>query len=286
MKFGRIFTMVVEGKDRTHTLQSPLTCRFRVNSNSLMSCGMAVFQLYNLSAESRNDIYKDAYSQSTYKRVAFEAGYSEEPTTPVIFTGNVLTAFSYRQGSDWITEIQALDGGFAIDNGTIKLTVPSPYNLERVLTTVVQSMPHVKLGLIGSFDITNTRGISFSGSPWDLICQLILPLQGMAFINNEKVYILRQWEYLNMPIVVERISAETGMIGTPRMQESIVKVRMIYEPRLEINQSVELQTLESRMNGDYKILGLIHAGTISGSVCETLETEATLFQPDRALEAA
>lgn len=286
MKFGRIFSMLVQGKTADHTIQSPLTCRFKVNSNSLFSCGTSVFQIYNLASDVRADIYKDAYSQLIYKRITFAAGYEREPSVPIIFQGNVLQAYSYRQGPDWITEISALDGGFAVDNGSINLTKPSPYNFEDVLADAVRAMPNVKLGVIGTFDLDNSRGITFGGNPWDLIAAKISPMNGQAFINKETVNIIRQWEFIEDAGVLDTISVETGMLGTPRLQEAIVKVQMIFEPRLEIAQAVELETLESRMNGDYKILSLTHSGTISGAVCDSLETEAVLFQPDRELEAA
>lgn len=292
MKFGRLFAMSIEGRDGTHIVQSPMTVRFRVVSNTLFSCGESVFIIYNLAQDVRSDLYKDWYQIFTYRRITFAAGYQADSanpgaiTLPTIFQGNVVQASSYRQGPDWITEIHALDGGFAIDNASVNLTKPTPYNFNDMLTDAIRAMPSVKLGVMSTFDIDNSRGLTFCGNPWDLITQRMLPLQGQAFINKEQVNILQQWEYIVDTGLIGVISAETGMLGTPRLQQNIVKVRMIFEPRLEPGQKVELQTIESRMNGDYKILSIEHQGTVSGAVCETLETTVTMYQPERALEAA
>lgn len=286
--------MLVQGREEDHTIQFPLTIRFRATNNSLFSCGSAVIQIYNLTQEVRNDIYKDAFEIETYKQVVLSAGYIANTANPgaisipIIFQGNILQASSYRQGPDWITEIQALDGGFAVDNGSLALTKPSPYTFEDVLTDVVKQMPHLTLGSIGVFDVPNSRGISFAGNAWDFIVRRIAPFQGQAFINKEVVHIVQQWEYIAEDGLLETISPDTGMIGTPRVQDGLVKVRLIFEPRLEVGQKIQIISSELPLNrgGDFKVLNLMHGGTISGAVCEELVTEVTCYQPDRTLIAA
>lgn len=291
MKFGRIYSMFIQGREADHTVQFPLTCRFRIDNNSTFTMGKGTFQIYNLTQDVRNDLYKDAYEQATYKQIVFSAGYQNEPSVPIIFKGNVLSAFSFRQGPDWITQIEALDGGFAIDNGSINLTKPAPYEYADVLSDAVNAMPRVKLGLIGAFDFPRPScGITFCGSPWDLITRTVLPLQGQVFINNEQVYILQQWEYIEDTGTLDTISAETGIIGTPQSQDGLVRVRMLFEPRLVVGQLIELKTPSIPVvilrNGFFKILSISHAGTVSGAVCEDLITNVTMYQPDRTLEAA
>lgn len=292
MKFGRIYKLIAEGASGLHEVGSPLTLRMRITTNSLFSCGNATIQIYNLAADVRADLYKDWFEIETYRQFILSAGYSSQQSVgggieiPIIFRGNITQAYSFRQGPDWVTEITALDGGFALDRGTIDLTKPSPWSFEDVMRDAVNQMPNVTLGLIGQFDIANSRGITFGGNPWELINRTVNPLQGQAFINKEKVYILNPWEYILDEGLLTDISADTGMIGTPKLQANLVMVRLIFEPRLEIAQKIHLTTEESRMSGDYKVLSVVHSGTISGAVCEELVTEVTLYQPDRVLVAA
>lgn len=302
MKFGRLFTMEVDGNSLDtatglpvkHLIQFPLTCKFRVTNSSLFTCGSAVFQIYNLSPDVRSDIFKDVYQSILYRGLTFSAGYqanSANPgavTLPVIFKGNILQAYSFRQGPDWITEIQALDGGFAVENGSINLTKPTPYNFNDVLTDIVNAMPRVTLGVIGAFDIANTRGLTFSGNPWDFLTKRILPFNAQAYINKETVNIVQQWEYVEEAGSIDTLDEESGVIGTPRSQDGLVKVRMIFEPRMEIGQKIKVSSAEIPVNrnGDYKVLMLIHGGTISGAECGELTTDVTLLQPDQTLEAA
>lgn len=276
-------TMNADGTAVTHTINYPLTCRFQIIKSSVLSAGSATFRIYNLASDVRSDIYKDAFEQIIYKQITFSAGYSGEQL-PLVFQGNVKQAFSYRQGPDWITEISCLDGGYARDNSTANVTKPYPYKKSDLARAVVSQMAHVTLGALGDLDSASpavSRGVTASGNAWDYLTRTVLPTGGFAFINNEKVYIVNQWEYLLNQGLLTEINYDTGIIGTPRLQANHVNVQMLFEPRLEPQQQVHLTTLESRMSGDYTVLRLIHAGTISGAVCETFTTEATLFQPDR-----
>ena len=285
MKFGRAYAAKVQGKYFNHLIQSPLTCRFHVTRNSLFSCGPASFQFYNLTQDVRHDIYRDAYQFSEYKQVVFSAGYEKEPARPIIYQGNVYQAYSYRQGPDWITELDCRDGGNAVERSSISLTKPSPWNFEDAIKQIVGSMlPYnVNLGVIGNFQNSNTRGVTFSGNSWDILTQRLMPLHAEAFIDQERVNVIQQYEYIELVGGLDEISANTGLIGTPKLQEQVVVATMVFEPRLQVAQLVELKTQESRMNGPYKILSIAHSGTISGAVCENLETTVTLFQPDREL---
>lgn len=299
MKFGRLYSMSVQGASDTHRVDFPLTVRFQTRGSTTFSMGTGVFLVYNLTADVRNDIYKDICDVTAYRQVVFSAGYQSDSANPgainlpIIYQGNVLQAFSYRQGPDWITEIHALDGGFAVDNATINLSKPAPWNYNDALTDMVNALKPfgLKLGLIGAFDFNNrTRGISFSGNVWDLISQSVSPLLGQAFINKEVVYIVQQWEFIEDLGTLDVINTETGMIGTPRVQDHIVTARLLFEPRIEFGQQISLETddpnLDSRANGPYKVLEVRHRGTISGAFCETAETEVIMYNPEVALAAA
>lgn len=290
MKFGRLYTMIVEGRvadengnHTFHQISFPLTCRFQIVKQVTFNTGKALFRIYNLSSEVRNDIYADVFEVGEYRKITFAAGYSGEEL-PQIFQGNIKQAFSYREGPDWITEIEAYDGGSDVENTLANVTKPVGYNVNDLALDVIGQFEHLKVGAIGDLDsgvLPPSRGITLNGNAWDLITRSIRPDGGFAFINNEKVCIVNQWEYIANEGGIEEISSDTGMIGSPRLFSSQVKVRLIFEPRLEPAQLVSLKTQENRMSGDYSILRLIHQGTISGAVCEDLTTEATLFKPNR-----
>ena len=298
MKFGRRYTMAIDGRGldesgnpEVHYISFPLTCVFQIIKDVTFSSGTGFFRIYNLAADTRSDIYQDIFELGAYRKITFAAGYEGEEL-PQIFQGNIKQAFSYRAGPDWITEIEAYDGGSDVETTIANITLPSqpfPYNIQDLALTIIGQFPNLDPGALGDLQtgiLKPSRGITVSGNAWDLITRSIKPFGGFAFINNEKVNIVNQWEYIVNQGGVEEINSDTGMIGTPRLQSAQVKVKLIFEPRLEPQQLVHLTTVESRMTGDYTILRLIHQGTISGAIGEELTTEVTLFQPNRDFSEA
>lgn len=280
--------MIAEGREQTHTINFPLTCRFRVNNAALPYAAESTFQIYNLAPEVRRDLNKDTFQQAVYKRLSFAAGYATELPIPVIFKGGITLAYSYRRGPDWITEISARSGAYAQQNSQINLTVPSPYHFDKVLTQIVKSMEpqHVGLGVIGNFTVPNTRGIVFCGNSWDLLVNAILPSYAQATINNELVYILNQNEVIETQGTIETIDAETGLLDSPRHQDNMLICRMIFEPRLQMFQSIEVDSIEPGNSGTWKVQCVDHMGTISGAEGGTLNTQVTLYRTSAQLVVA
>lgn len=286
MKFGRVFTMIAEGREETHMINFPLTCRFRISNAALPYAEISTFKIYNLSPDIRHDLEKDFFQQNIYRKFSFAAGYITELPIPIILQGNIQFAYSYRQGPDWITEISALSGGFAQQTSQIQLTVPTPFHFDRVLEQLVQSMApqNVGLGVIGNFVVPNARGITFVGNTWDLLVNTIVPMEAQITINKELVYILNQNEIIAAEGAIDTIDADAGLLDSPRHQDNMLICRMIFEPRLELFQAVEVNSIEPGNSGTWKVQRVDHLGTISGAVGETLNTEVTLFRTAEEFE--
>lgn len=285
MKFGRVYTITAQGNEATHTIQYPLTCKFRICNAGLPFGATSLIQIYNLAPEVRRDLNKDFFQQNIYRQITFAAGYLSQLPIPIILQGNIELAYSYRRGADWITEISARDGSYGQQNSQINYSVPSPYHYDQVLTDLVKSMApnKVGLGVIGNFVIPNSRGITFCGNTWDLLVQQTMSLQGQITINKEKVYILNQNEIIEQEGALDVINAETGLLESPRHQDNMLICKMIFEPRLEIFQSIDVESIEPGNSGTWKVQRVDHMGTISGAVSEALNTEVTLFQTPEAL---
>lgn len=288
MKFGRIYSMLAEGKSGGfHTIQFPLTCKLRVSNSGTPSASHAFFEIYNLTPEVRNDLFVDPFNTSIYRQIIFSAGYVSEASIPIIFQGNIYRCYSYRNGPDWITFIEALDGAFAIENGDINLTIPkksadvsSKDYAKYIFEKIVSGMPRVKLGLIGTFDLDNMRGFTMCGNPWDLLVQKILPINAQAYIDQEVVNIVNQRDFIVNSADFDVISNDTGLLDTPKKQDGIITCRMIFEPRLEIMQNVKVISIEPGSSADdFKVMRIDHTGIISGAVGGSLVTEVTAFAP-------
>lgn len=289
MKFGRTYSMTVQVDDidtpsNVVVVNYPLTVEFEVIRNVQASANTGRFVVYNLKEGTRKRIFHDRFDTTTIRRVSFRAGYvnllgAEGPiqALPTIFQGNIISAYSYRKGQDWVTEIEAFDGGGAILNGQVSVTLPADIDLKASMKKVMESLFqwNVTQGVIGDFGVNKTRGASFAGNSWDVLQRLTG--NGNLFIDNEQVNVLQNNEYIDRAPGIELINSQTGLLNTPRRRGALIDMDMLFEPRLTVGQILQVESLETINNGVYKVMGIAHRGIISGAVGGNAVTTASVF---------
>jgi hypothetical protein len=207
---------------------------------------------------------------------------------PLIFLGSVKQAYSLREGASWVTTIQAWDGGYAVTQGDISTPItPSPSlsqqeQLSIMVNQLIDAMPDVTLGYLDTaLGISNIRGVSLSGSPWVRLNQLADFLYANLWIDLGKVYMLSK-STVGVPSLtggLVTITPQQGLLETPMRQNTIVSFEMIFEPRLKVGQSVDLQSIETVNNGKYVVHGINHHGIISDAVGGDLRTKVSCYDP-------
>lgn len=267
MKWGRTYQLTVEGQMNQHVLKYPLTLDIDIVRNTLASANVGQFTIYNLREDTRRDIFHDQYDTLNYKQIKLEAGYEDEGTLPVIFQGNLIVAGSRRNSVDWMTSMRAFDGGFAIVNGQASITKPAGWSVKELVQALVSGMPKVELGAVGNVVVPNARGITVVGNAWDALQHIGggSSVSYVQYIDNEQVNILGENEYILVDGAIPLISAATGLIGSPRRQNALIEVDVMFEPRAVVGQLVQLESQESVNNGFYQIRGVAHRGRISGA---------------------
>lgn len=251
----------------------PLTISFHIKRDVNASANTATITVLNLSEDTRRKIFLDNYQTMYYKRVELRAGYSlGKETLPLIFKGNIQKAFSQRNGVNYETTIDALDGGFAYANSYSSRQFAKGTTDKQALKTLAADLPHIELGKIGNFNYTLTRGNSIDGPTLQYFNTIS---EGHYFIDLEKIHCLLDDEGFSGNIKV--INADCGLLGSPLRQESFLTFEMIFEPRLQVGQFVELQSQTERgFNGTYQVLGIEHSGIISDAQSGTCKTRVSL----------
>ncbi len=272
-KFGRNYTLLVQTQNgSTLTISLPFTIEFDITRNTLTSANVCQVRVYNLSLLNRNQIRFNSADYGTYRAIELRAGYGSNP--PIIFKGNISQAWSVREGVNFITQIECYDGGFAFINGTTETQFPSGTETQTVIETLAGSLPNVALGAIGSYPGSLSRGNSYSGNTADILAQ---QTGGGFFVDNEKANALGTNEYIdNLPSFT--IGSQSGLLGTPVLEQTIVRFDMIFEPALNAGQKIKLDSItEANFNGDYKVTGVKHRGMISEAVCGAVITTGEFF---------
>lgn len=275
-KWTRNYYLTVQTNEKAEEyidITMPLTISFRINRNVNASANTANITVLNLSEDTRRKIYLDNYKTFYYKRVELRAGYSNgKETLPLIFKGNIQTAFSKRNGVDYETTIDALDGGFAYVNGYSSRQFAKGTTVQQMLNTLAADLPFIDKGKIGNFTNKLTRGNTIDGPTLSYFSTFS---EQNFFIDLEKINCLQKNEGFEGNIKV--INADCGLLGSPLRQESFLTFEMIFEPRLQIGQFIELQSQTERSyNGTYQVIGIEHSGIISDAQSGTCKTKVSL----------
>lgn len=258
----------------TLTVKYPFTMEFDISRNTLQSTNEGTIRLYNLSGINRGKIVKDEFPSDLHIGVQVIAGYGD--TLPIIFKGNVWNAFSVREGNNFVTTIRGFDGGEALIKAKMNQAFESGTPTQQIIGEVNKSFAQYQVtpGAIGDFSDTLKRGNSVSGNSGDIASTLT---KGGFFIDNGKAYYLNDDEVIDGAL--STIDASTGLLGTPVIEKTLLRIEVLFEPRLVIGQLIELKSSTAKnMSGPYKVISVKHRGMISGSVCGNAVTSLGLWK--------
>lgn len=258
-----------------------LTINLDVNRNTFASSNECHLQIYNLNSSHRQQMYHDRYRPDQIIFLEIMAGYGQNLS--LIFRGKVLQSYSYMQGNDMITDIEALDIGFmsyikdgkhinytsmTLEAGTSKLEA-----IQRIQADMEEGTQMGAIGAIG--DVTYQTPVSFLGNS---IFTIDAMTGGHVYVDLGKINVLSDKEVIDVG-QIPVIDAESGLLGTPMRREGQLEVDILFEPSYIVGQAVELKTVTgvNEYNGTFKVIGIHHSGIISAANCGTLKTRLNLW---------
>lgn len=279
-KFIRTYNLRIADDESGNSyteITMPFSCEFEVMRSINGSANTATFTIYNLSPQTRKLLYKDPFNMIK-RPIQFFAGYeqSDDSLLPMLFNGFVKKAGSVRQGTEYRTVIEALDGGFAMTQGLEQISLPAGQKVGDILQNVMKKLPGIEGATVGSGyeDVTKRGGVIF-GNPAEY---LRMATRNRFFIDKNRAYVLAEDEVL--PGDIGKIDATTGMIGTPRKDAQILEVELIFEPRVTICQQIEIESITfPETSGTYKVIEIYHQGMISPQVSGDVKTHLKLLIP-------
>jgi hypothetical protein len=245
-------------------IEPPFTVEFDVQKNLLGSSNIANFKIYNLSERSRAQIRKDPWTTNILKPIVFKAGYGEELSD--VFIGNISKAWSVRNGTDWVTNIDCYGGSLAVTQGFTDKQFKKNTPIRTIIEQLIKALEKdgIKVGTVGNYTGEISRGNSFTGSALDNVQSIS---GGGAFIDNNKINVLKTNEALKG--VIEKLDSSFGLLNTPIREVNKILFDIIFEPRLLLGQFITLDfkvfSEQNTTSGAYRLITLKHAGVISES---------------------
>lgn len=289
-KFNRVYSLKMEvdtgisgvsplriefQAQRNVEIALPYTVEFEVNRKDLSSAQTATFRILNLQEKTRIAIQKDLWRYQN-RAIQFRAGYASKPGEfiPLIFNGQIKQAYSYRKGVDFITEIEAFDGGLSQTFGFASFAQIAGSSAKDSIIHLSKLLPYQSgTPIVGDFPTKTTRGEVFAGNIWELILK---KSGGVGCIDNGQVKVLNPWEVLEGSITT--VTSASGLLGSPKRSEQTLDFEMIFEPRLTLLQQLYLDSSASKQyNHLWKVVGFQHRGTISPNVSGDCLTSVRLL---------
>ena len=279
LKFGRNYLLTIESPDFTELVkvEPPLTIEFDSTRSIYGSANYFTVRVRNMSPRKRDLIRKDenAFLQAT-THLNLMAGYGTQ-LSQVIY-GNIVHAWTVREGTDYITEIDGYDGGFAFADSVTQGAFVAGTTPQAMIEQMVSSLSdapgsNITVGSIGQYSTTATpRGTSLGGNTGDILREVT---GGGFFVDNGVAHCLHDNECIEGEAL--EISSRTGLLGTPTYDKTVVHLDMIFDPRIKMAQLVLLQSeTQPRFNGLYKGVEIHNRGTISESISGTAITSLGL----------
>lgn len=271
MKFQRNYRLTVETNEGGFiTIEPPLTIEFDIKRNTSASVNTANIRILNLSKRSADLIFQDRFNPRTYKRIVLEAGYGD--TLSAIFIGNIFSANTVRSKTELVTNIDARDGGFDT-SGTLTNKTVNGQSVRDVILGLSNDFENVRAGVFGDIEGEFKRPVVLNGNTFDIIRKYT---GDRVYIDLEQINVLKDNEALEG--VIPLINTQSGLLETPKRENAFISLKMIFEPKIIMGQVIEIESsVNSAYDGQYKVIGVQHTGTISEAVGGNCETKLELL---------
>ena len=291
LKYNRQYILEITGPQIPEPLEIklPFTIEFDIERNNYSSVNRGTIKIYNLSLQHRNQIIHDQWDnadtspQTLY--ITLQAGYGAGPNYPIILKGNATRAFSYRQGVNFITQIDVFDGGLAYDNAVSSHSFAAGTQISQVIDALVSDLTSVapyglSKGAVSNIVGNLSKGNTYTGSTISLLTELS---NANFYIDNGTVNLVLASDAIGGNDVV--ISSQSGILGTPVKQSQWLTVELLFEPRLTVGSLINLQSIGVKdtnsggyyYNGPHKVAAVSHRGIISPAVSGEAVTSLSLL---------
>ena len=241
------------------TIAPALRASFRVEKTTAPEPNTAIVTIYNLNVFNRKLLQDGAERIAQAIKAAKKLGVKAEWDWPLvieagyvddiaqIFSGDVLYARSNKERVDWMTEVEAEDGGPQFSNARISMSFGAGTTLYALLVYIVKQLG-VGLGnSVAQFAkpkrplILFKRGVVVEGKVSNVLDKYCSSAGFGWSIQDGQLQILAQGETLVESIV--KVSPTSGLIGSPELgEEGTVNFRTLLTGKIKPGKRVVLDS--------------------------------------------
>lgn len=238
-QWGRVAEVII-GKGGSGLKVTNLRIQFEIVKTVDHTPNKALIKIFNLNPENEAKIKKE------YTDIFLNAGYKD--SLKLVFTGNIIHVFRYREGNDFITEIEAADGDYDYRNAFVNTVLASGSTNADVVDQVGKTF--VKTANNGVKEISGaarTRGKVLVGNSRDILHKVANQSGANWSIQDGVLQIVKTDSLLPNEAIV--VNALTGMLSSPEINEEGITVKFLMNPNARANGSLKLDNNSIKLKG-------------------------------------
>lgn len=233
--------------------------KFRMEFGKDGEPDFCVIDIYNLLTDTE-EMFK--VEEDSGKKLTLRAGYGGD--SGILIVGIIKHVAVFNEGNDRICEIEVHDTAVSYDKVINRSYVPET-TAEQILKQIITVESGLELGKIQlPINLIYVEGISFSGSPKEIIQEIAEDCNAEIHIVHGMIYVLPVGGVRDDTVI---LSPTTGMIGSPKRidgeeSEILWEVESLLNYRIRHGTKVELDSDKVKQaNGTYVVDSGFHANT-------------------------
>lgn len=204
--------------------------KFEITKTAGRTPNAATVWLYNLTPDHEGQI------KGEYDEFIVNAGY--EGDVRLVFAGNIRHTFRYRDGTDYIMQIDGGDGDSDLRNTIVNATFAKGTTNSQVLDHIIKKFKSTKKGHMVVADKARIRGRVVSGMARDVFDKIAAESDASWSIQDGALIFVPVNATLPNEAIVVR--SDTGLIGAPELDDKGVKFTCLMNPQLRVGGKVKL----------------------------------------------
>lgn len=226
--YGRRYRVFVDLGNNQAFDVSELRCEFNVVKTAFLEINESTLTIYNLSPNTENKLIKAG------QRIIIEAGYTGSQYG-VIFAGKVVQPIRSKENAvDYKLTLVSMDEEVYASYGLVGVSLVAQQSARDAVNAVLTKATYKQqAGELTNFNIKYPRGKVMFGSPQQFLKDIARSENATYFSNDGKVNIISATDVPKGQIL--SFGPDSGLIGTPTQTEYGISLKVLMNPRIEIN---------------------------------------------------
>ena len=253
--FIRDYQLTIALDGRGIQIRPPMKVAFSCTESIEGEANKMTIEIYGLSRENRISLTRD---EDEKKHIGVELQVGYKGNLSLLFKGSLLKGSFDRQGADFITTLECLDGGNDILWSYTSAVVNGK---EEAINQCIGDMEVTQKGVIPEIKELIRPKVLVGNSA--LLVREMIDTEQDFFISREQAHIVGKEEYRKT--LAPLVSAATGLIGVPQSAKKELTLNTMMNPMIEIGGVIKLQSVQNpKLDGLYKVKAINTSGESHG----------------------